>query len=129
MILSLPLNGFVATKLKQYQVAQMARKDERVKLMNETLNGIKVSSILPRSVMIKNFIFLSFLQVLKLYAWEMSFQEMIQAVRDRELKVILQAAYMNAVIFMAWNVLPFLVNFIAIAMRIESRGKVLIFKF
>lgn len=41
----------------------------------------------------------------------MSFQEMIQKVRDRELKVILQAAYMNAVIFMAWNVLPFLVKF------------------
>lgn len=36
---------------------------------------------------------------------------MIQKVRDRELKVILQAAYMNAVIFMAWNVLPFLVKF------------------
>lgn len=40
----------------------------------------------------------------------MSFQEMIQAVRDRELKVILQAAYMNAAIFMAWNLLPFLVK-------------------
>lgn len=35
---------------------------------------------------------------------------MIQKVRDRELKVILHAAYMNAVIFMAWNVLPFLVK-------------------
>lgn len=43
MILSLPLNGFVATKLKTYQVKQMTRKDERVKLMNETLSGIKVS--------------------------------------------------------------------------------------
>ncbi|KAJ6648205.1 Multidrug resistance-associated protein 1 [Pseudolycoriella hygida] len=94
MILSLPLNGFVATKLKHYQVKQMARKDERVKLMNETLSGIKV---------------------LKLYAWEMSFQEMIQKVRDRELKVILHAAYMNAVIFMAWNVLPFLVTLASFA--------------
>lgn len=40
----------------------------------------------------------------------MSFQEMIQKVRDKELQVILHAAYMNAVIFMAWNVLPFLVT-------------------
>lgn len=40
----------------------------------------------------------------------MSFQDMIQAVRDRELKVILHAAYMNALIFMAWNLLPFLVK-------------------
>lgn len=44
MLLSLPLNGFVATKLKHYQVKQMMRKDERVKLMNETLSGIKVIS-------------------------------------------------------------------------------------
>ncbi|KAG4074937.1 hypothetical protein HA402_009362, partial [Bradysia odoriphaga] len=94
MLLSLPLNGFVATKLKHFQVKQMTRKDERVKLMNETLSGIKV---------------------LKLYAWEMSFQEMIQAVRNREVKVILQAAYMNAVIFMAWNVLPFLVTLASFA--------------
>lgn len=35
---------------------------------------------------------------------------MIQAVRNREVKVILQAAYMNAIIFMAFNVLPFLVK-------------------
>lgn len=46
MLLSLPLNGFVATKLKHYQVKQMQRKDERVKLMNETLNGIKVKLVL-----------------------------------------------------------------------------------
>lgn len=46
MILSLPLNGFVATKLKHYQVKQMMRKDERVKLMNETLSGIKVKLII-----------------------------------------------------------------------------------
>lgn len=44
MLLSLPFNGYVATKLKHYQVKQMTRKDERVKLMNETLSGIKVMS-------------------------------------------------------------------------------------
>lgn len=43
MLLSLPLNGYVATKLKHFQVKQMKKKDERVKLMNETLSGIKVS--------------------------------------------------------------------------------------
>lgn len=42
MVLSLPLNGIVANKMKEYQMQQMDRKDERVKLMNETLSGMKV---------------------------------------------------------------------------------------
>ena len=53
MILMIPLNGVVATKMKKYQITQMKDKDRRVKLMDEILNGIKV---------------------LKLYAWERSFQ-------------------------------------------------------
>lgn len=44
MILMLPLNAYIATKLRNYQIIQMRRKDERVKLMNETLSGIKVSA-------------------------------------------------------------------------------------
>ena len=53
MILMIPLNGVVATKMKKYQISQMKDKDKRCKLMDEILNGIKV---------------------LKLYAWEKSFQ-------------------------------------------------------
>ena len=42
MILLIPLNAFIATKLKALQVKQMKEKDNRVKLMNEILQGIKV---------------------------------------------------------------------------------------
>lgn len=49
-------------------------------------------------------------QVLKLYAWEQSFQENIQNVRDKELEVILKAAYMNGFLFFVWTTAPFLVS-------------------
>lgn len=58
MILSLPLNGYVATKLKHYQVQQMKRKDERVKLMNETLSGIKVIRRFPITCFVPRVTFL-----------------------------------------------------------------------
>lgn len=45
MILMFPLNAYIATQLRNYQIDQMKRKDERVKFMNETLQGIKVSGI------------------------------------------------------------------------------------
>lgn len=44
MILMFPLNAYIATQLRNYQIIQMQRKDERVKIMNETLSGIKVSA-------------------------------------------------------------------------------------
>ena len=43
MIILLPLNGFVTMKIGKYQKQQMEQKDSRLKLMNEILNGIKVS--------------------------------------------------------------------------------------
>lgn len=42
MIVLVPINVIIANKVKSLQVKQMAYKDERVKLMNEVLSGIKV---------------------------------------------------------------------------------------
>jgi hypothetical protein len=44
MILLAPINMFIAKKSRQYQMEQMKLKDERLKLMTEILNGIKVRS-------------------------------------------------------------------------------------
>ncbi|KAJ7416043.1 ATP binding cassette subfamily C member 1 [Willisornis vidua] len=55
MIWSAPLQVILALYLL-WQVAQMKSKDNRIKLMNEILNGIKV---------------------LKLYAWELAFREKV----------------------------------------------------
>lgn len=42
LILLIPINGVLAFKSRRYQVQQMKFKDERLKLMTEVLNGMKV---------------------------------------------------------------------------------------
>ncbi len=42
MILMIPLNAVIVSKSRVLQIKQMKNKDERVKLMNEILSGIKV---------------------------------------------------------------------------------------
>ncbi|XP_077590459.1 multidrug resistance-associated protein 1 [Stigmatopora nigra] len=88
MVLMVPVNAFIAMKTKTYQVAQMKNKDNRIKLMNEMLNGIKV---------------------LKLYAWELAFQGKVSDIRERELQVLKKAAYLGAVSTFTWVCAPFLV--------------------
>ncbi|XP_047426931.1 multidrug resistance-associated protein 1 [Mugil cephalus] len=88
MVLMVPVNAVIAMKTKTYQVAQMKSKDNRIKLMNEMLNGIKV---------------------LKLYAWELAFKDKVSQIRESELKVLKKAAYLGAISTFTWVCAPFLV--------------------
>ncbi|XP_064611716.1 multidrug resistance-associated protein 1-like isoform X1 [Liolophura sinensis] len=99
MILLIPVNAVIANKTKQLQVKQMTLKDERIKLMNEILNGIKV---------------------LKLYAWEGSFQERVLGIRNKELVELRKAAYLNAGTSFTWVCAPFLVSLITFAVYVLS---------
>uniref|UniRef100_A0A182MKW0 ABC-type glutathione-S-conjugate transporter n=1 Tax=Anopheles culicifacies TaxID=139723 RepID=A0A182MKW0_9DIPT len=90
MIILIPVNGVIANMIKTLQIKQMKNKDERVKLMNEVLSGIKV---------------------LKLYAWEPSFEQQILKIRDKEVKVLKSAAYLNAGTSFIWSCAPFLVKY------------------
>ena len=72
MIIFIPLNGFITNKIKGTFVSLMKAKDKRVKLINEILNGIKV---------------------LKLYAWESSFEKKINEFREGEIKSLNHQAY------------------------------------
>lgn len=58
MIILIPVNGVIANKIKTLQIRQMKNKDERVKLMNEVLSGIKVFKLLfcAEFSYIKNFV-------------------------------------------------------------------------
>lgn len=67
----------------------MKSKDNRIKLMNEMLNGIKV---------------------LKLYAWELAFQGKVSEIREGELQVLKKAAYLGAMSTFTWVCAPFLVS-------------------
>ena len=42
MILLIPVNSFVASKVRNLQSAQMKNKDQRVEMMNEILSGVRV---------------------------------------------------------------------------------------
>ncbi|CAL8268963.1 unnamed protein product, partial [Boreogadus saida] len=88
MVMMVPVNAVIAMKTKTYQVAQMKSKDNRIKLMNELLNGIKV---------------------LKLYAWELAFKDKVTAIRESELTVLKKTAYLGAVSTFTWVCAPFLV--------------------
>lgn len=50
MIILIPVNGYIASKIRTLQMNQMKAKDDRVKLMNEILSGIKVRRVTSRRV-------------------------------------------------------------------------------
>ena len=52
------------------------------------------------------------MKVLKLYAWETSFAEQIQKIREKETKVLKQSAYLKAITAFIWSCAPFLVRII-----------------
>ncbi|CAL1530147.1 unnamed protein product [Lymnaea stagnalis] len=89
MILLMPVNGFIAMKQRKYQISQMKFRDQRIKLMSEVLSGIKV---------------------LKLYAWEPSFQVKVEEIRQKELDLLKKTAYLNAFSTFCWTCAPFMVT-------------------
>ena len=79
MIILMPINGFVATRLRLLQISLMKLKDRRIKLMNEILSGIRVW---------------------KMYAWEQSFNEKVMQLRNSEIsKLISRAFYQGFIVF------------------------------
>ncbi|KAG5445615.1 Multidrug resistance-associated protein 1 [Clonorchis sinensis] len=75
-VLLIPINVAVASKAKMYQQQLMLVKDDRIKLLNQTFVGIKV---------------------LKMYAWELAFQDRITKLRDKEVNLIRKMAYLRSV--------------------------------
>ncbi|XP_072526196.1 ATP-binding cassette sub-family C member 2-like [Salminus brasiliensis] len=76
MVLMVPINGLLAVKSRSYQAKSMMFKDKRMKMLNEILSGIKI---------------------LKLYAWEPSFEAQVQGFREQELKVMKKSAYLSSI--------------------------------
>ena len=89
LFISMPLNGFLAGLMRKFQLQQMKLKDKRIKMMNEILGGIKV---------------------LKLYAWEPSFINQVNSLRNEEIKVMKKTAYFSAFMSFFWTTAPFMVG-------------------
>ncbi|XP_036078629.1 canalicular multispecific organic anion transporter 2 isoform X3 [Rousettus aegyptiacus] len=98
MVLLIPVNGGVAMKMRAFQVEQMKLKDSRIKLMSEILGGIKV---------------------LKLYAWEPSFLQEVERIRQSELRLLRKGAYLHAVSTFIWMCTPFLVTLITLTVYVS----------
>ncbi|CAF0918354.1 unnamed protein product [Adineta ricciae] len=88
LLLLIPLNIFIQRIQKQLTTEQMKLKDQRIKVMNEVLNGIKV---------------------IKLYAWEMVFIHRLTAIREEELRCIRKKAIINTISSVLWTFVPILV--------------------
>ncbi|XP_063818327.1 ATP-binding cassette sub-family C member 2 [Pseudophryne corroboree] len=97
MVLLIPINAVLATKSKSFQMRNMQNKDKRLKIMNEILNGIKI---------------------LKLYAWEPSFEKQVQEIREKELKDMLHFAYLFSVSLFIFTCAPFLVSVASFAVYV-----------
>lgn len=74
-ILTIPLNGYLAAKSKNFNRTQMKNKDARAKLIDEVLSTIKV---------------------IKLYAWEIPFKRRVNEIRENELTMLKKIGYLSA---------------------------------
>ncbi|EDV26556.1 uncharacterized protein TRIADDRAFT_50060 [Trichoplax adhaerens] len=89
LILIVPLNAITSAKIQKLQEKQMINKDDRIRLMSEILNGIKV---------------------LKLYAWEQSFIKRVLNIRDKELQILRRYGFLYSTLECSWSATGFLVG-------------------
>ncbi|KAK0395659.1 hypothetical protein QR680_001380 [Steinernema hermaphroditum] len=94
MALFVPLNVFSSMIVKNWQMQQMKLKDERAKMCNEILNGIKV---------------------IKLYAWEPPMEEMVESIRKQELDLLKKGTLVRSVVDVFNTASPFLVAILTFA--------------
>lgn len=88
MIINIPFNGWIAVKLKEFQLLVMREKDKRIKLLSEIFNGIKI---------------------IKIHAWEDAFKKRTEDIRAREIKSLNEQTWYSAAITFAFSCLPFIV--------------------
>jgi len=71
MIILVPAQGFIASRLGRLRHALLAKTDQRVRIVNEILQGIRV---------------------IKYYAWEGRFAETVEDIRTKEVKILTSQA-------------------------------------
>ena len=99
MVLMIPINGFISSYQRRLQMKQMKKKDERVKVINELLNGIRV---------------------IKLYAWEVPFIRKVSTIRNSEIDYLKKIGYLHSVTSFLWTCAPFMVSFVTFTIYVLS---------
>ena len=106
MIIFIPLNACFANKGKKLHRAKLKTQDSRIKIINEILSGIRVSStyILFHQVKrVSNY----FLKVIRFYAWELSFFKIVNKIRDKEIRNLVKSSLLSTVTNLTWGLIFF----------------------
>ncbi|XP_072032229.1 ATP-binding cassette sub-family C member 10-like [Amphiura filiformis] len=88
-LLLIPINKWLTVKIQAYNQELMARKDCRVKMMNEVLYGIRV---------------------IKFYTWERHFVSKINHLRGREVDSLRGIKYLDAMCVYFWATTPVFIS-------------------
>lgn len=77
MLLFIPFQAYMGKKTSEYRLKTALRTDERVRLMNEIIQGV---------------------QVIKMYAWEKPFTKMVEYARRKEINIIRYTSYIRGIL-------------------------------
>lgn len=101
-ILMIPANKLMASTLVRLQSKQMLKKDERIKKINEILNGI---------------------QIIKINSWENYFEKCIKKIRSEEIRYLRITEFFNGGKYFLGIMTPFLVLLTTFATFVLSDEK------
>uniref|UniRef100_A0A915DCR7 ABC-type xenobiotic transporter n=1 Tax=Ditylenchus dipsaci TaxID=166011 RepID=A0A915DCR7_9BILA len=88
-IITVPLNKYIASKIGDMSTKMMHYKDQRIRLVTESMRAIRV---------------------VKLSNWEPFFEQKINAIRAKELKYLKARKYLDAVCVYLWASAPILIT-------------------
>ena len=94
LFLATPVTLVLAKLISDLMATQMKVKDERLRVLSEIISGMRV---------------------VKLFAWEVPFTERILQRREEETKVLRRKAGLGSGFSFLWNMIPFMVGFVAFA--------------